>query len=109
MMILYITRRDTPDQGFCRIVLILMDIKIGDIDRIYLKRIGVIGDYRLIDGTHHREYIEAGCDIIETNSFGANVLVQEDYGLGQLAPQMAFAAAKLAREEADAAARKLIG
>ena len=74
----------------------------------------VLGDNECLNLTRpdvirsiHREYIEAGCDIIETNSFGANVLVQEDYGLGQLAPQMAFAAAKLAREEADAAARKV--
>ena len=74
----------------------------------------VLGDNECLNLTRpdvirsiHREYIEAGCDIIETNSFGANVLVQEDYGLGSLAPQMAFAAARLAREEADAAARKV--
>ena len=55
----------------------------------------------------HRAYIEAGADIIETNSFGANALVQQDYGLEALAPQMALAAARLARAEADAASRKV--
>lgn len=55
----------------------------------------------------HRSYVEAGADIIETNSFGANSLVQQDYGLSSLAPDMALAAARLAREAADAAPRKV--
>ena len=55
----------------------------------------------------HRAYIQAGADIIETNSFGANALVQQDYGLESLVPQMAFEAARLARQEADAAPRKV--
>ena len=55
----------------------------------------------------HRAYVEAGADIIETNSFGANALVQQDYGLSSLAPDMALAAARLARETADAAPRKV--
>ena len=55
----------------------------------------------------HQSYVEAGVDIIETNSFGANALVQQDYGLSSLAPDMALAAARLAREVADAAPRKV--
>ena len=55
----------------------------------------------------HRSYMEAGADIIETNSFGANPLVQQDYGLSSIAPDMALAAARLAREAADAATRKV--
>ena len=55
----------------------------------------------------HRSYVEAGADIIETNSFGANSLVQGDYGLSSIAPDMALAAARLAREVADAATRKV--
>ena len=55
----------------------------------------------------HLSYIEAGADIIETNSFGANTLVQQDYGLSSIAQDMAFAAARLARETADAAPRKV--
>ena len=55
----------------------------------------------------HQSYVDAGADIIETNSFGANYLVQQDYGLSSLAPDMALAAARLAREAADAAPRKV--
>ena len=55
----------------------------------------------------HISYIEAGADIIETNSFGANTLVQQDYGLSSIARDMAFAAARLAREAADASPRKV--
>ncbi len=55
----------------------------------------------------HRSYVEAGADIIETNSFGANTMVQQDYGLSSIAPDMAFAAARLAREAADAVPRKV--
>ena len=56
----------------------------------------------------HQAYVDAGADIIETNSFGANSMVQGDYGLGSLAPQMAFEAARIAREVADAAPRKVL-
>ena len=55
----------------------------------------------------HRSYVEAGADIIETNSFGANTMVQRDYGLSSIARDMAFAAARLAREAADSASRKV--
>ena len=55
----------------------------------------------------HRSYVEAGADIIETNSFGANSLVQGDYGLSSIAPDMALAAARLAREAADEAPRNV--
>ncbi len=55
----------------------------------------------------HHSYVEAGADIIETNSFGANTMVQQDYGLSSIADDMAFAAARLAREAADSASRKV--
>lgn len=55
----------------------------------------------------HQAYVDAGADIIETNSFGANALVQQDYGIAALAPEMAFAAARLAREVADGASHKV--
>ena len=55
----------------------------------------------------HQAYVDAGADILETNSFGANAIVQQDYGLAAVAPQMAFEAARLAREVADAAPRKV--
>ena len=55
----------------------------------------------------HLSYVEAGADIIETNSFGANTMAQQDYGLSSIAGDMAFAAARLAREAADPAPRKV--
>lgn len=46
----------------------------------------------------HLEYLEAGADIIETNTFGANSLSQQDYQLESLVYDMAYAGAKLASE-----------
>ena len=50
----------------------------------------------------HSKYIAAGSDIIETNTFNATSISQEDYGLGHLVPELNLAAARLAREAADA-------
>ncbi len=52
----------------------------------------------------HEAYLRAGADIIETNTFGATSIAQDDYGLGHLAREMNVAAARLAREAADAVA-----
>jgi 5-methyltetrahydrofolate--homocysteine methyltransferase len=49
----------------------------------------------------HEQYLEAGSDIIETNTFGATTVAQDDYGLGSLAREMNVAAAKLARTACD--------
>jgi len=49
----------------------------------------------------HRQYVEAGADIIETNSFGSTPLVLAEYGLGERAYEISKAAAQLAREVAD--------
>jgi len=49
----------------------------------------------------HKEYLEAGADIIETNTFSGTTIAQEDYGLSHLAYQINFQSAKLARELAD--------
>ena len=49
----------------------------------------------------HDEYLRAGADIIETNTFGATSIAQDDYGLGHVAREMNVAAARLAREVAD--------
>lgn len=73
---------------------------LGDSECLNLTRPDVI---RAI----HQGYVDAGADIIETNSFGANAIVQADYGLAALAPQMALEAARIAREVADAAPRKV--
>jgi 5-methyltetrahydrofolate--homocysteine methyltransferase len=50
----------------------------------------------------HRQYLEAGADIIETNTFNATRISQADYGLEALCHEMNVAAARLARAEADA-------
>jgi 5-methyltetrahydrofolate--homocysteine methyltransferase len=48
----------------------------------------------------HESYLAAGADIIETNTFGATSIAQEDYGLGDVAREMNVAAARVAREAA---------
>ena len=51
----------------------------------------------------HREYIEAGADIIESNTFSANRISQAEYGCEGFAAEMAYEGARLAREVADEA------
>ncbi|MEJ5992136.1 homocysteine S-methyltransferase family protein [Ramlibacter sp. PS3R-8] len=63
-------------------------------DLLVLTRPDVIRDV-------HEGYLAAGVDIIETNTFGANSIAQDDYALGHLAREMNVAAARLAREAAD--------
>ena len=45
----------------------------------------------------HEQYLEAGSDIIETNTFGATSAAQADYGLAQFAYEMNVEAARVAR------------
>ena len=49
----------------------------------------------------HEQYLAAGADIVETNTFGATSIAQEDYGLGAIARELNVAAAKLARQACD--------
>lgn len=49
----------------------------------------------------HREYLEAGADIIETNTFNAQRVSQADYKTEDYVVQMNRASVKIAREEAD--------
>lgn len=49
----------------------------------------------------HRHYLEAGADIIETNTFNAQAISQEEYGMQEYVAEINRAAAKLAREEAN--------
>ena len=51
----------------------------------------------------HNEYIEAGADIIESNTFSANRISQSEYGCEDFASEMAYEGARLAREVADEA------
>src|SRR5471032_2296800 len=47
------------------------------------------------------QYLEAGADFIETNTFNSNFTSQEDYGLGHLVSELNEAGARLARELCD--------
>ena len=49
----------------------------------------------------HRAYIEAGADIIETNTFNSNAISLADYGLADKAREIARAGAQLARRAAE--------
>ena len=50
----------------------------------------------------HDAYLDAGADIIETNTFTATRIAQADYGLESIVREMNAAAARIAREAADA-------
>jgi 5-methyltetrahydrofolate--homocysteine methyltransferase len=54
----------------------------------------------------HAAYLEAGADIVETNTFGATSVALADFGLADRARELNLAAARLAREAADAATAK---
>ncbi|TXS95807.1 methionine synthase [Parahaliea maris] len=69
------------------------DLK-GNNDLLSLTQPGVIK--RL-----HREFLDAGADIIETNTFNSTAVAQGDYDLGALAVELNLAGARIAREVAD--------
>ena len=54
----------------------------------------------------HCRYLEAGADIIETNTFNAQRISMEDYGMGELVREINLEAARLARKAADEYAKK---
>lgn len=49
----------------------------------------------------HEGYLASGADLIETNTFGATTVAQDDYGLAEYAREMNVASAKLARAACD--------
>jgi 5-methyltetrahydrofolate--homocysteine methyltransferase len=57
----------------------------------------------------HRAYLEAGADVIETDTFGGTRLVLAEYGLADDAYELNFTAAKLARQAADELSRFVAG
>ena len=69
------------------------DLK-GNNDLLALTRPDVIG------GIHHA-YLEAGSDIVETNTFSSTAIAQSDYGLEGLAYELNLEAARLAKAAAD--------
>jgi 5-methyltetrahydrofolate--homocysteine methyltransferase len=69
------------------------DLK-GNNDLLQLTRPDVIREI-------HEQYLAAGADIIETNTFGATTVAQEDYALAHVARELNVAGARLAREACD--------
>ncbi|MES2533462.1 MAG: homocysteine S-methyltransferase family protein [Pseudomonadota bacterium] len=69
------------------------DVK-GNNELLSLTRPDVIRDI-------HEAYLAAGADLIETNTFGATTIAQEDYKMADLAREMNLASAKLARAACD--------
>ncbi|MGE0782073.1 methionine synthase [Mycolicibacterium sp.] len=49
----------------------------------------------------HREYLQAGADILETNTFNANAVSLSDYGMEELSYELNYAGAALARRACD--------
>jgi len=74
-----------------------LDLK-GNNDLLNLTQPAIVRDI-------HREYLEAGADIVETNTFSCNAFSQGDYKLQALVYELNVAGAKLAREAADAVER----
>ena len=69
------------------------DVK-GNNELLSLTRPDVIRDV-------HQAYLAAGADLIETNTFGATAIAQEDYRMADLAREMNLASARLARAACD--------
>ena len=69
------------------------DVK-GNNDLLSITRPDVIEDI-------HREYLEAGADIIETNTFSSTAIAQADYDMQSLAYELNLTSAKVARKAAD--------
>ena len=57
----------------------------------------------------HASFLEAGADILETNTFSATAVAQADYGLEHLVEELNFESAKLAREACEEAEAKDAG
>lgn len=69
------------------------DLK-GNNDLLVLTRPDIIKEI-------HKNYLLAGSDIVETNTFSANTISQKDYGLEALVDELNIAAVKLARQACD--------
>ena len=69
------------------------DVK-GNNELLSLTRPDVVQDI-------HEKYLAAGADMIETNTFGATTVAQADYDMAELAVEMNFASARIARAACD--------
>jgi 5-methyltetrahydrofolate--homocysteine methyltransferase len=71
----------------------------GNNDLLSITRPDIIKDI-------HRQYFEAGADIVETNTFGSTTVAQADYHLESLVYELNYQAAKIAKEVADEFTKK---
>lgn len=71
----------------------------GNNDLLSLTRPDIIKDI-------HRQYFEAGADIVETNTFSGTSIAQADYHLEHIIYDLNYQSAKIAREVADEFTRK---
>jgi len=85
---------EEPDYRAKRFQDHLIDLKNNN-EALMLVRPDVIEDI-------HREYLDAGADIIETNTFNANKVSMVDFGMEDLVVEMNLTAAQIARRAADA-------
>jgi 5-methyltetrahydrofolate--homocysteine methyltransferase len=69
------------------------DVK-GNNELLSITRPDVIADI-------HESYLASGCDLIETNTFGATTIAQADYDMADLAREMNLQSAKIARAACD--------
>ena len=74
----------------------------NDIDLLVLTRPEIISGI-------HEAYLEAGADIIETNTFASTSIAQADYGLESAAYELNLSGARLARAAADEWSRRTPG
>ena len=88
--------------------ILLLDGAMGTM----LQRSGQSGNFDALNLSHpemveavHRAYIEAGADIIETNTFCSNRISQQEYGLQDRVADLAREGARIACRAADAAER----
>jgi 5-methyltetrahydrofolate--homocysteine methyltransferase len=72
---------------------------VGNPEVLGLTRPDVIGGI-------HRAYLEAGADLVGTNTFGGQAISLADYGLSEIAYEVNVAAARIARAECDAMTRR---
>ncbi len=80
----------------------LPGVQKGNNDLLCLTRPDVVADI-------HRKYLEAGADIIETNTFNATKISLADYNAGEWAYEINVKAAALARQMADEYTRRTPG
>ena len=73
---------------------------VGNNDILNLTRPDVVADI-------HQQYIDAGADIVTTNTFSSNRISQADYACETLAAEMARRGAEIAREVANKAERRV--